>query len=162
MYLTNQLKLWSSFLLSKKNAAMSIFGSTLLWTHALVWVCVSHKCPKLCLLDRRVCAPLVFVDATQSSPIEVVWVGHASDVFPHSSACSPSCHCRSVYWESVSDQLCYLAFLSSRVRSRLCKIHLHFFSGGASRVVFICVIRPFLIDLQQLFPYERPYRLAVK
>lgn len=89
MYLTNQLKLWSSFLLSKKNAAMSIFGSTLLWIHAIVWVCVSHKCPKLCLLDRRVCAPLVFVDATQSSPIEVVWVGHASDVFPQSPAALP-------------------------------------------------------------------------
>lgn len=43
---------------------MSIFGSTLLWPHAIVWVCVSHKCPKLCVLDRRVCASLIFGDAT--------------------------------------------------------------------------------------------------
>lgn len=49
-------------------------------------VCVSHKCPELCLLDRRVCASLICMDATPTSPRVVVWVCHASDVFLPSPA----------------------------------------------------------------------------
>lgn len=160
MYLTNQLKLWSSFLLSKKCCNEYLWKYIIVDPCNCVWGCVSHKCPKLCLLDRRVCAPLIFVDATHSSPIEVVWVGHTSDVFPHSPAIPYALFIETQYLTNYFTlRFPYHAWDRDWAKSN---IHLHFFSGGASWLFFICVIGPFLIELQELFPYERQYHLTVK
>lgn len=59
-----------------------------------------------------------------------------------SQPCNP---CRSVYWDSIPDQLFYLAFPLSRVRSRLSKIH-HppaFLLWGSQLTIFYLCHRSF-------------------
>lgn len=137
--LSNQLKLWSRFLLSKKCCNEYLWKYIIVDPGNCVWVCVSHKCPKLCLLDRRVCAPLIFVDAPQSCPIEVVWVGHTSHVFPHSPAALLIAAALFIENQYLTNYftLCFPYHAWDRGCAKS-TIHLHFFSGGASWLFFLC------------------------
>lgn len=158
--LSNQLKLWSRFLLSKKCCNEYLWKYIIVDPGNCVWVCVSHKCPKLCLLDRQVCAPLIFVDAPQSCPIEVVWVGHTSDAFPHSPAALPIAAALFIENRYLTNYFTLRFPYHAWDRDSAKSTCISFLGEPAD--YFLCVIGPFLIELQELFPYERQDHLTVK